>query len=108
MKDAQRLVRKSLKNTDFHVFIDSFCFWRRKTDAAVEFGSASGVSVVRQVGSSGAVSERDEGVMLWAELLSLVEPHYPKGEKGRKPVGLELMLRVYFLQKWFALSDPRV
>jgi IS5 family transposase len=49
-----------------------------------------------------------EAVMPWAELLSLVEPHYCKGEMGRKPVVLDIMLRVYFLQQWFALSDPGV
>jgi IS5 family transposase len=38
--------------------------------------------------------------------LALVAPYYSKGEMGRKPVGLEIMLRVYFLQQWFALSDP--
>jgi len=47
-------------------------------------------------------------VMPWAELLALIEPHYSKGEMGRKPVGLDIMLRVYFLQQWFALSDPGV
>jgi hypothetical protein len=47
-----------------------------------------------------------EAVMPWAELLSLVVPHYSKGETGRKPVGLAIMLRVYFLQQWFSLSDP--
>ena len=47
-------------------------------------------------------------VMPWAGLLGLIEPHYPKGETGRKPVGLDIMLRVYFLQQWFALSDPGV
>jgi IS5 family transposase len=50
--------------------------------------------------------ETMDAVMPWAELLSLIEPHYPKGEKGRPPVGLEIMLRVYFVQHWFALSDP--
>ncbi len=50
--------------------------------------------------------EEMEAVMPWAELESLVEPHYPKGEQGRKPVGLSIMLRVYFLQQWFSLSDP--
>ena len=52
--------------------------------------------------------EEMDAVMPWVELLALIEPHYPKGTKGRKPVGLELMLRVYFLQQWFALSDPGV
>jgi transposase, IS5 family len=43
----------------------------------------------------------------WARLLELLEPHYPKsGRRGRPPLGLERMLRIYFLQHWFALSDP--
>lgn len=46
--------------------------------------------------------------MPWAELQALLESYYSKGELGRKPVGLEIMLRVYFLQQWFALSDPGV
>jgi len=49
-----------------------------------------------------------DAVMPWAELIELIEPHYSKGETGRKPVRLEIMLRVYFLQQWFALSDPGV
>jgi len=47
-----------------------------------------------------------ELVVPWAELQALIEPHYPKGENGRPPVGLSIMLRVYFLQQWFNLSDP--
>ncbi len=47
-----------------------------------------------------------EVVVPWAELVALVEPHYPKGEQGRPPVGVERMLRIYFLQQWFDLSDP--
>ena len=50
--------------------------------------------------------EEMDVVMPWAELLALVEPHYPKGEKGRPPVGLSILLRMYFVQHWFALSDP--
>src|SRR5271170_88379 len=50
--------------------------------------------------------EEMEQIVPWAELQALVEPHYPKGENGRPPVGLSLMLRVYFLQQWFNLSDP--
>src|SRR6266853_1430104 len=45
-------------------------------------------------------------IVPWAELQGLVEPHYPKGENGRPPVGLSIMLRVYFVQQWFNLSDP--
>ena len=50
--------------------------------------------------------EEKDAVMPWAELLALVAPHYSKGETGRKPVGLSILLRVYFLQQWFSLSDP--
>jgi len=50
--------------------------------------------------------EEMEPVVPWAELQALVEPYYPRGENGRPPVGLEIMLRVYFLQQWFNLSDP--
>jgi IS5 family transposase len=38
--------------------------------------------------------------------LELAEPHYPKAGNGRQPVGLAIMLRTYFLQQWFNLSDP--
>lgn len=49
-----------------------------------------------------------EAVVPWSRLLALIAPHYPKaGPKGgRPPMPLETMLRVYFLQNWYALSDP--
>jgi IS5 family transposase len=47
-------------------------------------------------------------VVPWSRLLSLIEPHYPKAGQGRPPKGLEIMLRMYFLQHWFNLSDPAV
>ena len=47
-----------------------------------------------------------EAVVPWRELETLIEPHYPKAGSGRQPVGLSIMLRVYFLQQWFNLSDP--
>lgn len=50
--------------------------------------------------------EEAEQIMPWSELLSLIEPYYPKPGKGRPPIGLGIMLRVYFLQHWFNLSDP--
>ena len=46
-----------------------------------------------------------EQVVPWAKLEAVIEPHYPKGKRGRPPVGLERMLRVYFLQQWYGLSD---
>lgn len=47
-------------------------------------------------------------VVPWTTLCKLVEPHYPKAGNGRPPIGLERMLRIYFLQQWFNLSDPGV
>jgi len=49
-----------------------------------------------------------EVVVPWDRLQALIAPHYPKaGPKGgRPPMPLEGMLRVYFLQNWYALSDP--
>ena len=46
-----------------------------------------------------------EQVMPWSEVLGVIEPHYPKGKRGRPPVGLERMLRVYLVQQWYNLSD---
>jgi IS5 family transposase len=46
-------------------------------------------------------------VIPWSRLVALIEPHYPKQGKGRQPLGLEKMLRIYFLQQWFDLSDPQ-
>ena len=47
-----------------------------------------------------------DAVVPWATLLGLIEPHYPKAGKGRRPYPLEVMLRIYFLQQWYQLSDP--
>lgn len=50
-----------------------------------------------------------EQVVPWKELGALIEPFYPRNDgAGRPTVGLERMLRVYFLQQWFNLSDPAV
>src|SRR5438552_18021254 len=46
-------------------------------------------------------------VIPWKQLLAVIEPYYPKAGQGRQPLGLEKMLRIYFLQQWFNLSDPQ-
>ncbi len=50
--------------------------------------------------------EEMEQVVPWAALVQVVEPYYPKARTGRPPFGIETMLRVHYLQQWFALSDP--
>ena len=51
---------------------------------------------------------RMEGIIPWTDLLAVLEPYYPKGERGRPPIGLERMLRVYFLQQWYGLADEAI
>ena len=46
-----------------------------------------------------------EQVVPWARLVDRLRPLYPKGERGRPPIGLERMLRIYFLQQWYGLAD---
>ena len=48
-----------------------------------------------------------DAVIPWSRLVRLIEPHYPNTGKGRPPHELERMLRIYFLQQWFNLSDPQ-
>jgi len=48
-----------------------------------------------------------DAVIPWARLIKLIKPHYPKAGRGRHPHDLERMLRIYFLQQWFNLSDPQ-
>ena len=50
--------------------------------------------------------EEMERVVPWSALVQVVEPYYPKAKTGRPPFPIETMLRVHYLQQWFALSDP--
>src|SRR5689334_9104182 len=44
-------------------------------------------------------------VVPWERLVGLIQPHYPTGKRGRPPMGVEKMLRIYFLQQWYGLAD---
>src|SRR6201984_3393770 len=63
--------------------------------------------------AKGKVTRREQflaemdAVIPWSRLLALIEPYYPKPGQGPQPLGLEKMLRIYFLQQWFNLSDPQ-
>ena len=53
--------------------------------------------------------EKMEQVVPWDRLIEVIEPHYPKsGKRGRPPIGLERMLRMYFVQQWYGLADEAV
>ena len=49
-------------------------------------------------------------IIPWTELAAAVQTAYPKVSEsgGRPPIPLERMLRIYFLQLWFNLSDLAV
>ena len=69
---------------------------------------ASGFEVYRKKTRKEQFLEDMEQIIPWSDLSKAIEPYYPKEPKGagRKPVGLERMLRIHFLQHWFELSDP--
>jgi IS5 family transposase len=47
-------------------------------------------------------------ILAWKKFVEMIKPYYFKGERGRPPIGIEPMLRMYFLQIWFTLSDEAV
>ncbi|KOQ67377.1 IS5 family transposase [Stenotrophomonas maltophilia] len=70
------------------------------------YGDAEGLGQRKQTRRERFLAEMDQ-VVLWKRLLALIEPDYPKtGRRGRQPYPLATMLRVHFLQQWYALSDP--
>ena len=69
------------------------------------FASLAWESKGKQTKRERFLSEMD-AVIPWKKLLKVVEPHYPRAGNGRPPMQLETMLRIYFLQIWFNLSDP--
>ena len=50
-----------------------------------------------------------EQVVPWSRLMEVIEPYYPKsGKRGRPPIRLSRMLRIYFVQQWYGLADEAV
>src|ERR1700739_5029630 len=72
----------------------------------ITFGSQASFEKYGRKSKREQFLETMDGVVPWAELMALIEPFYPKAGNGRQPAGLSIMLRVYFLQQWFNLSDP--
>jgi hypothetical protein len=67
-----------------------------------EEADAAGQSLPRR--RPGFLAEMERAVP-WSRLVEHLAPLYPKGERGRPPIPLERMLRVYFVQQWYGLSD---
>ena len=70
------------------------------------FGDAEDLGQRKQTRRELFLAEMDQ-VVPWKLLQARIEPHYPKlGRPGRQPYPLATMLRIHFLQQWYALSDP--
>jgi transposase, IS5 family len=50
--------------------------------------------------------EEMDRVIPWDELIPIISPYYPRIGNGRQPMVLSRMLRIYFMQQWYGLSDP--
>jgi IS5 family transposase len=50
--------------------------------------------------------EEMDRVIPWDELIPIISPYYPRIGNGRQPMALWRMLRIYFMQQWYGLSDP--
>jgi IS5 family transposase len=74
------------------------------------FATAPGFETFRKTTRREVFLAEMNAVVPWAELCAVIEPVYPKTPDGagRRPVGVERMVRIYFLQQWFNLSDPSV
>ena len=67
--------------------------------------AATGFEVHRKATRKAEFLARMDRLVPWAEFCKVIEPHYPKAGNGRPPIGLERMLRMYFIAHWFNLAD---
>ncbi len=76
----------------------------RQLDAASGGAEAEYAGKKKQTRRDKLLAEMD-AVAPWARLMGRLGPLYSKGERGRPPIGLERMPRVYFVQQWDGLFD---
>lgn len=50
--------------------------------------------------------EEMDVIIPWEQFCQAIQPFYMEKETGRKRMELRIMLKIYFLQQWYALSDP--
>ena len=67
--------------------------------------STNGFETYRKPTRKAEFLARMEKLVPWEEFCKVIEPFYPKAGNGRPPVGLERILRMYFIANWFNLSD---
>ncbi len=69
------------------------------------FASLAYENKKRQTRREKFLEEMDK-VVPWEGLLEIIKGYYPKAGNGRQPMPLERILRIYFMQQWYGLSDP--
>jgi len=67
--------------------------------------ATSGFEAHRKTTRNTEFLSRMDTLVPWVEFCEVIKPYYPKAGDGRRPVGLERMLRMYFIANWFNLSD---
>ena len=71
----------------------------------LSFSDAAYISKKKTTRKERFLSEMD-AVLPWDALLQPILRHYPKPGQGRRPIPALVMLRIYFMQQWYGLSDP--
>ena len=74
----------------------------QKTFAAIEYESRK-----RKTKREEFLEMMDK-IIPWDKWVCIIKPYYPSSKRGRPTRGIETMLRMYFLQVWFSLSDEMV
>ena len=67
--------------------------------------ATNGFEIKRKATRKAEFLMRMEKLVPWAEFCAVIEPYYPKAGNGRSPLGLERVLRMYFIAHWFNLAD---
>lgn len=67
--------------------------------------AANGFDAYRKTTRKTEFLSRMDKLIPWSEFCAVIEPFYPKAGNGRPPIGLERILRMYFIANWFNLSD---
>ena len=49
-----------------------------------------------------------EEIIPWSNWVEMIRPYYFANKRGLKPIGIEIMLRMYLMQIWFNLSDEGI
>lgn len=81
------------------------CMKMKQQTLAVAADQGAGFEQYRRPTKRDVFLATMDEIVPWTELCAVIEPYYPKRGNGRPPIGLERMLRMYFVQHWFNLAD---